>query len=149
MPVRIDINADKIKYKIDRTIKNGMGMLSSEILRDCNKYCKEDTGMLMISSYIHSRLDEGLLIWQTPYAARQYYEIRKTQDNTDITLRSILFVDARISTPKLDWCSLFRDAHEREGDMRVIVRGEEYTVIGIDELRDDTDNLHHWEVSLV
>lgn len=76
-------------------------------------------------------------------------EIRKTQDNTDITLRSILFVDARISTPKLDWCSLFRDAHEREGDMRVIVRGEEYTVIGIDELRDDTDNLHHWEVSLV
>ena len=76
MPVRIDINADKIKYKIDRTIKNGMGMLSSEILRDCNKYCKEDTRMLMISSYIHSRLDEGLLIWQTPYAARQYYEIR-------------------------------------------------------------------------
>jgi hypothetical protein len=33
--------------------------------------------------------------------------------------------------------------------MRVIVRGETYTVIGVDELRDDTDSLHHWEVSLV
>ena len=76
-------------------------------------------------------------------------EIRKTQDNTDVTLRSILFVDARISTPFLDWCALFKSAHEKLGDMRVIVRNEEYTVIGIDELRDDTDNLHHWEVSLV
>ena len=76
-------------------------------------------------------------------------EIRKTQDNTDVTLRSILFVDARISTPFLDWCALFKLAHEKLGDMRVIVRNEEYTVMGVDELRDDTDNLHHWEVSLV
>ena len=76
MPVRMEISGDKIKYKIDRAIKNGMGMLASEILRDCNKYCKEDTGLLIISSYVHSRLNDGLLIWQTPYAARQYYEIR-------------------------------------------------------------------------
>lgn len=76
MAVKMNISGDHIKYKIDRTIKNGMGMLASEILRDCNKYCKEDTGALIISSYVHSRLDEGLLIWQTPYAARQYYEIR-------------------------------------------------------------------------
>ena len=76
-------------------------------------------------------------------------EIRKTESNTDCTLRAILFVDARTSTPALDWCGLFRSAHMIPGDMRVIVRGVEYTVIGIDELRDDTDNLHHWEVSLV
>ena len=76
MPVKVNINEDKIIYKIDRTIKNGMGMLSAEVLRDCNKYCKEDTGMLMVSSYIHSDIDNGKLVWQTPYAARQYYEIR-------------------------------------------------------------------------
>lgn len=75
-------------------------------------------------------------------------EIRKTQDNTEINLRSILFVDARISTPKLDWCALLQTAHENLGDVRVIVRGVEYTVISVDELRDDTDTLHHWEVSL-
>ena len=76
-------------------------------------------------------------------------EIRKTQDNTDITLRSILFVDARTSQPFLDWCSLLQTAHTNLGDMRVIVRGQTYTVVGVDELRDDTDELHHWEVSLV
>lgn len=75
-------------------------------------------------------------------------EIRKTQDNTEINLRSILFVDARISTPKLDWCALLQTAHENLGDVRVIVRGVEYTVISVDELRDDTDTLHHWEVLL-
>lgn len=76
-------------------------------------------------------------------------EIRKTESNTDCTLRAILFVDYRTSTPALDWCGLLRTAHAIGGDMRIIVRGTEYTAIGVDELMDDTDNLHHWEISLV
>ena len=76
-------------------------------------------------------------------------EIRKTQDNTDCTLRSILFVDARISKPSIDWASLLKGAHDLGGDMRVVCGGEEYTVIGCDKLKDDTDRLHHWEISLV
>ena len=75
-------------------------------------------------------------------------EIRKTQANTDISLRSILFVDARISTPKLDWCALLQTAQALPGDIRVIVRGVEYTVMSVDELRDDSDILHHWEIAL-
>ena len=76
-------------------------------------------------------------------------EIRKTTDNTEVVLRSILFVDAKTSTPSLDWYALLQTAHVNKGDMRVTVRGQEFTVIGVDELRDDTDILHHWEVSLV
>ena len=89
----------------------------------------------------------------TEYALKRVHlqptnEIRKTQDNTEINLRSILFVDARISTPHLDWCALLQTAHTIPGDVRVVVRGVEYTVISVDELRDDTDTLHHWEISL-
>ena len=76
-------------------------------------------------------------------------EIRKTTSNTEAVLRSILFVDAKTSTPKLDWCALLRQAHDNDGDMRVTVRGVDYTVLTVDELRDDTDVLHHWEVALV
>ena len=76
-------------------------------------------------------------------------EIRKTQDNTDIVLRSVLFVDAHTSAPFLDWYALLQTAHNNLGDMRVIVRGQEYTVLSVDALRDDTDQLHHWEVGLV
>ena len=75
MAVRIEINENSIKAKIDNAWATGKEMLCSQILRDCNLYCKEDTGMLIMSSLIHSRLKEGLLIWNTPYAARQYYEI--------------------------------------------------------------------------
>lgn len=76
-------------------------------------------------------------------------EIRKTQTNTDCVLRSVLFVDARTSTPHLDWFALLEQAHENGGDMRVTVRGQEYTVLSVDALRDDTDILHHYEVGLV
>lgn len=76
MSVKIKISEQGIKETIDNTWKSGLEMLSSQILRDCNEFCKEDTGMLIMSSYIHSKLDKGLLIWNTPYAARQYYEIQ-------------------------------------------------------------------------
>ena len=74
-------------------------------------------------------------------------EIRKTAENTDCTLRSILFADGRHSTP-LDWWTVFNTAHELGGDVKVIVRGQEYTVFTVDELRDDTDHFHHWEIGL-
>ena len=75
-------------------------------------------------------------------------QIRKTASNTDQQLRSILFVDARISTPQLDWTALLESAHALGGDVYVTVRGVRYTVMAVDELRDDTDLLHHWEISL-
>lgn len=76
-------------------------------------------------------------------------EIRKAANNTDCTLRSILFVDKKHSTPTLDWWNLFNRAHNMGGDVKVIVRGEEYTVFSVDELRDDTDLFHHYEIGLL
>ena len=76
-------------------------------------------------------------------------EIRKTANNTDCTLRSILFVDLRHSTPTLDWDAMAKTAHDASGDIKVTVRGVEYTVQSVDGLRDDTDNFHHWEIGLV
>ena len=75
-------------------------------------------------------------------------EIRKTANNTDCTLRSILFVDKVHSTPTLDWWGLFNTAHALGGDVKVIVREREYTVFTVDDLRDDTDMFHHWEIGL-
>ena len=77
MPVRINIDQHAIAARLNNPLtEQGMEMLSSQILRDCNRYCKEDTGMLIDSSMIHSDLKHGVLVWQTPYAVRQYYEIR-------------------------------------------------------------------------
>ena len=79
----------------------------------------------------------------------------KTAQNTEITLRGILFVDARYSTPKLDYNSLQETAHAAGGVMTVTVTDKHgnsvgpYTVLVVDALPDDEDNLHHYELSLV
>lgn len=74
--------------------------------------------------------------------------IVKTKSDTETQLSSVLFVDLRHSSPALDWRALLQNAHDLGGDMRVIVRGVEYTVLTCDGLRDDTDRLHHWEIGL-
>ena len=75
-------------------------------------------------------------------------EIRKTADNTDCVLRSLLFVDKQHSTPSLDWNELVNVAHAKAGDVKVVCRGETYTVFTVDALRDDSDCFHHWEIGL-
>ena len=74
--------------------------------------------------------------------------IVKSQTNTDEQLTGTLFVDVRRSTPALDWRALLETAHNHGGDMRVTIRNVRYTVLTCDGLRDDTDKLHHWEISL-
>lgn len=103
MAVRIQINEHSIQAKIDNTWASGLEMLSSQILKDCNLYCKQDKGTLIMSSYIHSRLKEGLLIWNTPYAARQYYEIptANKENNSNATWR---------------WCEVAKKNHLADWD---------------------------------
>ena len=75
-------------------------------------------------------------------------ELKKTAVNTSNVLRAILFADRRNSTPNLDWMTLFQGAQAIAGDIKVVVRDIEYTVFSVDELRDDTDCFHHWEIGL-
>ena len=76
MPVRIMIDQNQCAAKVQAAWDKGLFALSSEILADCNEYVKIDQHTLESSSYAHSMLKEGKLIWQTPYAKRQYWEIK-------------------------------------------------------------------------
>ena len=51
----------------------------------------------------------------TPYTVKRVHlqpsaSVRKTSANTDVVLRAMLFVDARLSRPALDWEQLLRTA---------------------------------------
>lgn len=79
----------------------------------------------------------------------------KTAQNSEVTLRGILFVDARYSTPALDYEALQEAAQAAGGTMTVTVTNKRggvsgpFTVEVIDGLPDDEDNLHHWEIGVV
>ncbi len=77
------------------------------------------------------------------------HDTRFTRDNTEIALTSVLFVDARLSSPRLDWVSLQNTSLAQGGPMHVHYNGEEYAVVSIDAVPDDTGKLHHYEVGLV
>lgn len=74
--MKVSISKRAIEAKINGAFQKGLGQLSQEVLNDCNLYCKEYKGDLIASSLVHSRPQEGKLVWQTPYAKRQYWEIQ-------------------------------------------------------------------------
>lgn len=79
MPVKIRINPNAVEARVMSAWNRGLRDLSEEILADCNEYVKEEFGTLRDSSQEHSKLDEGLLIWKTKYAKRQYWEIQTSR----------------------------------------------------------------------
>ena len=74
--MKIQISRGQVQARITGAWQKGLYALSSEILADCNEYCKEDQHTLINSSLVHSELGSGKLVWQTPYARRQYWDIR-------------------------------------------------------------------------
>ena len=77
MPIRIQIDPNKVGLKVQGAWKESLLPLSSQILGDCNQYVKVDQHTLESSSYAASDLNNGKLVWDTPYAKRQYWEIRR------------------------------------------------------------------------
>lgn len=80
---QMDTKAGKIKIAIEwkqgygpqatQGMQTAQTEFSNECLRLCDKYVPKDTGMLIASALLSSRPEDGLLVWNTPYAAQQYY----------------------------------------------------------------------------
>ena len=79
----------------------------------------------------------------------------KRADNSEVTLRGVLFVDARLSCPRLDYQELQEAVQAAGGVMTCKVTdrrgrtGKEMTILTVDGLPDDEDNIHHWELGVV
>ena len=80
---------------------------------------------------------------------------RKTTDNTEVELSGCIYIDARLSTPALDYEALQRATQAAGGVMTCTITNRRggvsgpFTVLVIDGLPDDEDNLHHWEIGVV
>lgn len=79
----------------------------------------------------------------------------KSQLNTEITLSGTIYVDARFSVPRLDFDALQEAAQAAGGQMTCTITNKAgrtskpYTIVAIDSLPDDEDNLHHYELGVV
>lgn len=77
MPVKIKIDPVKVGLRVMGVFNEKvLPALTSEVRADCNEYVKVDQHELEQSSYRHSELDKGRVIWETPYAKKQYWQIQ-------------------------------------------------------------------------
>ena len=77
MPVRIKISPEQVAAKVTGAFDKALYGLTTEILADCNEFVKRSPDQTMLkSSLIHSQPKEGKIVWATPYARRQYWEIQ-------------------------------------------------------------------------
>ena len=75
--MKITISKAAVQAKVDNAWKKSLFALTTEILADCNEYVKRSPEHTMRdSSLIHSKPGDGLIVWETPYAKRQYWEIQ-------------------------------------------------------------------------
>lgn len=72
MRFEIDIRSHITREDVERATQRAIAMTSEQALKDCNFYCKHDTGALIDSTNIQSDIDGGVLKWVMPYAEFQY-----------------------------------------------------------------------------
>lgn len=107
----------------------------------------------------------GLDVWQNPseveYTVKNVHlqstnEVKKSSDNTEVVLRSILFVDSRKSKPVLQYDALAAQSQKAGKPLRCIVydatgikRGD-FEVLTVDTVPDvPATRTHHTELGLV
>jgi len=75
MTNNIEVTLDKnaVLLKINKMQGKTTKIIANELLKDSNYYAREDTGELIRSSIRASKLEEGELVWDTPYAKMMYY----------------------------------------------------------------------------
>ena len=83
-------------------------------------------------------------------------EVRKSRENTEVVLRSILFVDCRRSTPQLDYGALAAQSEDAGKPMRCTVtdaqgnKQGDFEILTVDLVDDvPATRIHHIELGLV
>ena len=74
---KVKIDTVTLAKKYEQKCKKIQPYLDALILGDSNYFCPLKTGKLQQSAIINSRIGSGELVWETPYARRQYYDYHK------------------------------------------------------------------------
>lgn len=107
----------------------------------------------------------GMDAWQNPtweeYQVSNVHlqntnEVKKTTNNTEVVLRSVLFIDAVRSVPSLDYAALVEQSEAAGKPLRAIVTNSlgqvagDFEVLTVDLVPDIPSNrVHHIELGLV
>ena len=75
--------------------------------------------------------------------------LKVTADNQEIMLKSILFIDCRLSSPQFDYSQLMSQAETLGTSLRITINGLEYNILTVDAIPNVPSGIHHYELGLV
>lgn len=111
--VKVTFDKDKVAAKIRARVDRALAPTSNQILKDCNFYCREDSGELIRSSIRASEPDKGLLVWDTDYASKVYYTGKPAPDtNPNASLR---WGEKAKAAKKKAWEARYQSEYEKGG----------------------------------
>lgn len=73
MNFRVTHDRAAISRKVEAAAGKAVAVLSEQVLKDSNYYCRQDQGTLISSSHTASDFQKGIVAWDTPYAKKVYY----------------------------------------------------------------------------
>ena len=71
--LKVEFDKGATKAELSQRWKRGLMVATSELRRYSNQYVRWLSGTMMKSSFIHSDLRKGLVVYDTPYAHLAYY----------------------------------------------------------------------------
>lgn len=120
---------------------------------------------VLLKDSVQVSVCKGLDAWQVPQYAtytvknvmlQNTNEVKKSKDNTEVVLRSILFIDGLMSTPQLDFEQLVEMSEAAGAPLTCTVTDYAghtlgpYTVVTVDPVPDVPETrIHHTELGLV
>ena len=110
--VIIDFDTDKATRRINGRLRPVQAEIDSQVLKDSNYFCPQDTGTLQASGVMYSDIGSGVLEWRTPYARDQYYSRPdKSKDkNPNATMKWFESAKAR---HKAEWEKVANDRYNQ------------------------------------
>ncbi len=78
--VTVTLNRASVKARVQAATEQATFAMATQALKDSNYFAKQDQGTLIDSSIIASDLKGGYLVWDTPYAKKQYYTGEPSKD---------------------------------------------------------------------
>jgi hypothetical protein len=92
--VDFDVNA-AIELRAP-ALRKAQVKLDVEVIKYSNYFCPQDEGTLQKSALTASRIGEGIVEWNTPYAAAQYYGLPRKSKDMNPNARMKWFESAKV-----------------------------------------------------
>ena len=73
MNITVTHDRATIQRRVTAAADHAVAVLSEQVLKDSNYYCRQDQGTLISSSHTASDTTKGIVAWDTPYARKVFY----------------------------------------------------------------------------